>query len=54
MIKVREYFSKVIETKFDKSLVRSENDHENINSSIKCWICKKEGEVKVKNSCSVS
>ena len=34
MIKVRGYFSKVIETKFDKSLVRSENDHENINSSI--------------------
>ena len=34
-----EYCSKVIEAKFNKPLIMSEKDHEDFNSSTKCWIC---------------
>ena len=48
------YCSKVIETKFNKTLIISEKGHEDFNNSAKCWICEKakayqEGEVKVKD-----
>ena len=52
MIKENESYSNVIETKFNKPLIMSEKDQEDLNNSITCWICKKryeEGEVKVKD-----
>ena len=41
MIKESEYCCKVTGTKFNKSLVVSEKQHEDFNNSSKCYICKK-------------
>ena len=41
MIKDNEYCSKIVKTKFNKSLVLTKKGHENFNNCIKCWICKK-------------
>ena len=53
MIKESEYCCKVTGTKFNKSLVVSEKQHEDFNNSSKCYICKKlyeVTEVKVTNN----
>ena len=52
VIKENEYCSKIFKAKFNKSLVLTKKGHENFNTSIKFWICKKvyeKGEVKVKD-----
>ena len=52
MIKGSEYYSEVIETKFNKPLVMTEKDQENFKNSTECWICKKayeKGEMKLKD-----
>ena len=41
MIRESKYFSKIIETEFNKPLVMSGKDHEDFNNSTKYWICKK-------------
>ena len=40
-MKESECCSKVIETKFDKSLVMTKKDYGDFKNSSKCWICKK-------------
>ena len=52
LIKESEYYFKVIQTKFNKSLFVSEKCNEDFSNSAKCWICKKayeKGETKVKD-----
>ena len=52
IIKESEYYSKVIEAKFNKPLVYDQKNHEDYNTSTKCWFYKKayeEGLVKVKD-----
>ena len=44
MIKESKNCSKVIETKFNKTLVMTKNDNEVFENSTECWICKKASE----------
>ena len=39
MIKESEFCSKIIETEFNKFLVLTEKDQEDVNNSTKCWSC---------------
>ena len=41
MIKEIEYCCKIIETEFNKSIVRNKKDHEAFENSNKCCICRK-------------
>ena len=52
MIKESGYCSKLIKTKFNKTIVMTKKDHGSFENSTKYWICKKEHEeveVKVKD-----
>ena len=39
MIKESEFCSKIIEIEFNKFLVLTEKDQEDVNNSTKCWSC---------------
>lgn len=44
MIKESGYCSKIIKTKFNKTIVMTKKDHGSFENSTKYWICKKEYE----------
>ena len=40
MIKEKKYYSKIIETEFNKPLIMTKKYNEDFEISAKCWICK--------------